>query len=346
MNHRAIFITAVLAMSFSGAGAEEAHVDHLPGNTVVDDAGKSGGTPDRDRDAKPESGQDMGPDMSDGTMPGMRYVRFESRKNHEMNQGVDVPENTESKGGLNHGAKSGEAAMPPDTRDPHAYSDGYDFRPLPRMHMGDQHSYGAFLADRFELAHTSEERYTSYDVLAWYGRDFDRLWFKSEGEVDAGRLQQARSELLWGHALTAFWDAQVGARYDSGVGPGRAWLALGLQGLAPYWFELETTAYVGDAGRSALRVKAEYELLFTQKLILQPRVEAEAYGKSDAGSGLGSGLSGLTAGIRLRYEIRREFAPYIGVEWAGVYGGTADYARAAARAVDETRLVAGVRFWF
>ncbi len=109
---------------------------------------------------------------------------------------------------------------------------------------------------------------------------------------------------------------------------------------------MELTGYLGEGGRTALRLDTEYELLFTQKLILQPRIEANAYGKDDAGRGLGSGLSDLTAGVRLRYEIRREFAPYVGVEWGRRFGETGDLARAAGEDASETAFVAGLRFWF
>ncbi|MBT8128902.1 MAG: copper resistance protein B, partial [Gammaproteobacteria bacterium] len=128
--------------------------------------------------------------------------------------------------------------------------------------------------------------------------------------------------------------------------PDRAWLAFGVQGLAPYWFELDAAAYIGEAGRTAFTLEAEYELLLTQKLILQPRIETNWYGKRDAARGLGDGLSDLSAGLRLRYEIRREFAPYLGVEWARKFGETEDFARAAGLDPDETRFVAGLRFWF
>ena len=120
----------------------------------------------------------------------------------------------------------------------------------------------------------------------------------------------------------------------------------GIQGLAPYWFEVDADVYVGDEGRTALRLDAEYELLLTQKLILQPRIEANFYGKRDAERALGAGLSDLTVAVRLRYELWREFAPYVGIERAGKFGATAEYARAAGEETKETRLVAGVRFRF
>lgn len=247
-------------------------------------------------------------------------------------------------GGMDMGSMSMQGGSPPpDARDPHAYSGGYTRGPLK---LGDEENFGALLVDRLERSRTRDNSFTAYDLLAWYGNTYDRAWLKSEGEIDAGRLQDARTELLWGHAVDTFWDTQLGMRHDSGAGPDRGWLAFGVQGLAPYWFEVEATAYVGDEGRTALRLKAEYELLLTQKLILQPSIEANAYGKRDAERDIGSGLSSLAVGLRLRYEIRREFAPYIGIEWARKFGETADFARAAGADAQDTALVAGLRFWF
>jgi copper resistance protein B len=237
-------------------------------------------------------------------------------------------------------------SAPPDARDPHAYSDGYDFGPIPPPQMGDAHNFGSLLVDRFERVRTSDNSSAEYDMQAWYGGTYDRAVLKAEGERDGGEWQHARTELLWGHAVAAYWDTQLGVRYDGGTEPSRNWLAFGVQGLAPYWFETEVTGYVGERGRTALRFAAEYELLLTQKLILQPRLEANVYGKRDAERALGSGLSDAAAGVRLRYEIRREFAPYVGIERSGKFGATADFARAVGEDTQETRLVAGVRFWF
>lgn len=262
--------------------------------------------------------------MGQGRMPGM---------NHAAHPAANMT-------GMEHGS------MRSAPRDPNAYADGYDFGPIPRPRLGDEHNFASLMMDRLEWVHTKDAAAASYDLQAWYGRDYDRAVLKAEGDVDGGRLQEARSELLWGHAVAPYWDAQLGMRYDSGVDPGRAWLAFGVQGVAPYWFEVDSAAYVSDSGQSALRLSADYELLFTQRLILQPRIEANFYGKSDAARALGAGLSDLTLGLRLRYEIRREFAPYLGIEWSGMYGGTADYARAEGGATKETRYVAGLRFWF
>ncbi|MBU2114719.1 MAG: copper resistance protein B, partial [Gammaproteobacteria bacterium] len=162
-----------------------------------------------------------------------------------------------------------------------------------------------------------------------------------------GKLEESSTELLWSHAIAAYWDGQLGLRLDQVAdGTNRQWLALGVQGLAPYWFEVDVTAYLGSGGRTALSAEAEYELLLTQRLILQARAELTAYGKDDAVNQLGKGLSSLGAGLRLRYEFSRQFAPYVGVEWQNKYGNTADFARLQDASTAETSWVAGVRFWF
>lgn len=243
-------------------------------------------------------------------------------------------------------------SAPADARDPHAYSDGYTLtegpyaQPGPRqLKLADEHAFWSVLGDRLEYQEDSES--TVYDVQAWYGTTYDRLVIKAEGDVADGTLEESSTELLWGHALNAYFDTQFGVRLDQfNDGKDRQWLAFGVQGLAPYWFEVDVTAYVSDDGRTALSAEAEYELLLTQKLILQPRAELNLYGKDDAENGLGSGLSDLAVGLRLRYEFSRQFAPYIGVEWTDTYGDTADYRRAAGQDTSGTKFVAGLRFWF
>lgn len=266
------------------------------------------------------------------------WAQNDAHTNHEVEGAVTAP--------MNHDAMPSEPEPTSGLRDPHAYADGYDFSQFPMRHEGGGFKTGMLLVDKLEALRANGNTSAAYDVQAWYGADFDRTVLKAEGDVDDGELQEGRTELLWAHAISPFWDSQLGVRYDNGVEPDRGWLAFGVQGLAPYWFEVDATAYLGDEGRSALRLNAEYELLFTQKLVLQPSLEVNFYGKSDAERELGSGLSDVTAGIRLRYEFRREFAPYIGVEWLGKYGGTADYARASGQETADARAVAGVRFWF
>ena len=251
----------------------------------------------------------------------------------------------------NMGQMQGGSA-PADARDPHAYSGGHTLtegpyaQPGPRqLKLADEHVFWSVLGDRLEYHEDSES--TVYDIQAWYGTTYDRFVIKAEGDVADGTLEESSTELLWGHALNAYFDTQLGVRLDQyDEGKNRQWLAIGMQGLAPYWFELDVTAYVGDDGRTALSAEAEYELLLTQRLILQPRAELNLYGKDDAQNGLGSGLSDLAVGLRLRYEFSRQFAPYIGVEWTDTYGDTADYRRAAGQDTSGTQFVAGLRFWF
>ncbi|QID17913.1 copper resistance protein B [Nitrogeniibacter mangrovi] len=245
-------------------------------------------------------------------------------------------------------------AAPEGARDPDAYSGGYTLErgpyvlPGPRqLRFADEHRFATLWFDRLERVDTHDATVTAWDAQARIGRDYDKLALKSEGDYGNGRLEEARTEVLWTHAIASFWDTQLGWRHDSGgTDPERDWLAIGVQGLAPYWFEVDATAYVGERGRSALRLSAEYELLLTQRLILQPRAEINVYGKRDEARGIGAGLSDALAGIRLRYEFSRQFAPYAGVEWSGRFGQTADLARQSGTRAKETRLVAGVRMWF
>lgn len=233
--------------------------------------------------------------------------------------------------------------QPEQARDPAAYSDGYGFGPLPRMQMSDQHAFGALVANRLEGQwHANGPPELVYDLQAWYGGSYDRLLLKAEGAVKQGRLDEAHTEAYWSHAVSPYWDALLGLRYDSGEKPGQGWLACGLQGLAPYWVELKVNLYLGHTGQLAARLEAEYELLLTQRLILQPRLEATLYSKRDEQRETGSGLSEVTAGLRLRYEFSREYAPYLGVEW---YLPVGESRRISGKA-EETRLVAGLRLRF
>ncbi|PWK91970.1 copper resistance protein B [Fulvimonas soli] len=184
----------------------------------------------------------------------------------------------------------------------------------------------------------------AWEGEAWWGGDLDRLWLKSEGERGDGGLREARIELLWSHAAAAFWDWQLGVRHDAGGGPSRQWAAFGVQGLAPYWFELSATAYAGSGGRTAARLEASYELRFTQRLLLQPRLELDVYGRDDPARGVRAGLSEAEAGLRLRYEISRRFAPYLGIGWTRRFGRFDPPRRP--EPARETAWVAGVRFWF
>ncbi len=305
------------------------------------------------------NGMDHGA-MDKGSMPGMDHSQMNMGEMKGMDhgamdkgdmKGMDHSQmNMGEMKGMDHGAMDMGAMQggnaPPDARDPDAYSNGLTHGPMKGMDMNDNGVHAQLLVDRLEATHTHDDNSQTLDAQAWFGTDLNKLWINLEAERSGGRLESARTEVLWDHALTAYWNLQTGVRHDSGGGPGRTWAALGIRGLAPYWFELQATAYVGESGRTAARVEAEYDLLLTQRLILQPRLEVNAYGKSDPARGLGSGLSDLEAGVRLRYEITRKFAPYVGVSWGHKFGGTADYARRTGEDASEAKWVAGVKFWF
>jgi copper resistance protein B len=218
------------------------------------------------------------------------------------------------------------------------------FAPLGAAHpTHDQRTHSYWLLDRLEAR---EGGGGAWDATAWIGGDINRLWLRSEGEVADGRVEDASVEALYGRAISPWWDVVGGVRVDTGDGPDRAYAAFGVQGLAPYKFEVQATGYLGTGGRTAARLEAEYDTLLTNRLILQWRSEANLYGGSDPARRLGTGLSTIEAGARLRFEITRRFAPYIGVEVERAVGETADLRRADGDPVNDTRLVAGLRLWF
>lgn len=241
-----------------------------------------------------------------------------------------------------------------DARDPDAYSGGYvrnagpfSLPPSDALLMSDTHNFGSIEFDRFEYVRAQGKEWGAYEGEAWYGNTYDRIVLKAEGEAAGGKLGHAETQLLWRHAAFAFWDTELGVRFDHDEGaPNREWLAFGIKGLAPYWFEVDATAYVGPSGRTALGLSVEYDILLTQKLYLRPEVEVNLYGKNDERRGIGSGLADVTTGLRLKYEITRQFVPYLGVEWSSKFGKTADYAQASGESRRQTRFVAGLSFRF
>ncbi|QQP97223.1 copper resistance protein B [Lysobacter enzymogenes] len=202
------------------------------------------------------------------------------------------------------------------------------------------------VVNRLEAVDADRGSAQAWEGQAWFGSDTDRLWLRSEGERERGRTESANLEALYGRAISPWWDVVAGVRHDFRPQRGQSWAAFGVQGLSPYKFEVSATAYLGERGQTALNLEAEYELLLTNRLILQPLVEVEFYGKDDPRRETGAGLSTAEAGLRLRYEISRKFAPYVGVSWERAFGDTADYRRAHGERVEDTRLVAGVRLWF
>lgn len=202
------------------------------------------------------------------------------------------------------------------------------------------------LADQLEWQKNNDPVGFNWDVSGWIGGDIDRLWIRSEGETSDGKAESAEVQALWGHAITPWWDVVAGARQDFRPGKPQTWLAAGLQGMALYNFETELTAFAGEKGRTALRLEADYDVLLTNRLILQPSFEASIYGKDDEARETGKGLSSTELSLRLRYEVKREFAPYVGVSWSQLYGNTADMAAREEEKDNEVRFLLGARMWF
>ena len=204
------------------------------------------------------------------------------------------------------------------------------------------------MVEQLENRDTDEGTETVFDAMLWIGYDINKLWFKTEVEQFEGKTEEIELQALYSRAIDPYWDLQVGVRHDSYPEDEleRNWLVLGFEGIAPYFIETDVALFIGEEGRSVARLEAEYEIMFTQRLVLSPEVEITLSGKDDPEIGTGSGLTDIEAGLRLRYEIWREFAPYIGINWTGKFGKTADYAEAAGEEKQKTQLVAGFRFWF
>jgi len=203
------------------------------------------------------------------------------------------------------------------------------------------------MADRFEGQSDDGSRSLLWDAQGWYGGDLNKLWIKTEGDYDfdADEVEDAEVQALWSRAIAPYFDVQAGVRHDpepDGLTHG----VVGVQGLAPYWFEVDAAAFVSERGDLTARFEAEYELLLTQRLVLQPRAELELAAQTVTERQLGAGLTGLDLGVRLRYEILPELAPYVGVEWQSALGKTADMAEAAGAGPSGTAFVAGLRLWF
>lgn len=287
---------------------------------------------------------DTTPGMAHGAMPGTNPDAMKSMDHGAMHDMGAMPHGTGTTAGMSMGPMQG-GKPPPGARSPD-YSDGIGHGSMRGMDMRDSAPLGMLLFDQLEIFDGKDGSGQAWAVQGWYGNDSDKLWLRSEGGRSRGRIEDGDVEALWSHAVASFWNTQLGARQDLGDGPSRHWAAFGIQGLAPYWFDLEATGYVGPSGRTAARLRVEYELLFTQRLILQPEFELNAYGRSDPARRLGGGLSDAQFGLRLRYEIRRQFAPYLGVVWTRRFGGTADFARDNHQPIFDRQWVAGVRIWF
>ncbi len=208
-------------------------------------------------------------------------------------------------------------------------------------------NFHSVTVDRLEIGAGDDEDVYLWDVQGWWGTDQHKLWIKTEGEGELDvEPEQAELQLLYSHLWMAFWDWQLGLRYDFEPEPERTYLVAGVQGLAPYRFEVDAALFVSEEGDASVRVEAEYDLYLTQHWVLQPRVELNASFSEADELGLGSGVNSSETGLRLRYEVRRELAPYVGVEWSRLYGETRDLARQHDASTSSTVVVAGVRLMF
>lgn len=217
--------------------------------------------------------------------------------------------------------------------------------------LENENVYGFMLWDLMEVAPGLEGRPLRWDMIGSVGKDYDRFWIKSEGDLSTTRRNgEMEFQALYSHLVAPYWELQVGARLDlayasEGETQTRWQFVLGLEGLAPYWFELEPAILVSQAGEVSAELVGSYDLFVTQRMVLRPRVDLRVAVQEVPEWGISNGLNGVTLGARLRYEIEREFAPYVGVSWTRLIGGTADLAKAEGDRFSEVGLVAGFRVW-
>ncbi len=218
--------------------------------------------------------------------------------------------------------------------------------------IDDNQVFWLVLVDELEYRFNDGTDALNWDVMAWVGGDYQRLWLKTEGEVGVAGdgSGEAELQLLYGQLVSPFWDFQTGLRYDRTFGAGRdrgrAFAVAGLQGLTPYLFEVDAALFISEDGDVSARFEAEYSLLLTQRLILQPELEVNIAAQPVEDFGVGSGFNDIELSLRLRYEVSRQFAPYVGVSWTRKFGQTADFAREDGESTDTFAVVGGLRLLF
>jgi copper resistance protein B len=204
-----------------------------------------------------------------------------------------------------------------------------------------------FILDRFETRSQDGDDLLNWEAQINARTDYQGMAFKTSGErPHSGPTESAEYQLLYQRLVSEFFDAQFGIRYDNQPGPSRTYAVAGLQGLAPYWFEVDANLFLSKEGDASARIEAEYDLLLTQRLVLQPSAEITVAFSDDEEIGLGSGLSSAEVGLRLRYEVSRKFVPYVGINWEKSFGNTADFAREEGEDTEAGSLVIGVSAWF
>lgn len=221
-----------------------------------------------------------------------------------------------------------------------------------RAQVSDNQTFWILLIDQAEYRRHGGANGLRWDVQGWVGKDYDKLWIKTEGlqDVASGGIGEGEVQALYSRLISPFWEFQAGVRYDArwsrAFGPSRAFAVLGFQGIAPYFFDLEPALFISQDGDLSARLTSTYDLLLTQRLILQGRFEVDAALQKVERFGVGSGLNDVELGARLRYELSREFAPYLGISWVRKVFDTSVLARRAGESDSVFSLVAGLRLWF
>ncbi len=203
------------------------------------------------------------------------------------------------------------------------------------------------MGDRLEWQSGRGEDAFVWDAQGWYGNDDNKLWLKTEGEygLTAPTIEEGEIQALWSKPISTYWDLQTGLRYDFEP-KGRTHLVAGVQGLAPYFFEIDAAGFLDTHGQLTARIEAEYDMFLGQRLVLQPRAEINVSAQDIQDLSLGAGLTGFDLGLRLRYDIKREFAPYVGLSWLGSTGKTARLARQSGQDTNAVKLLVGLRAWY
>jgi copper resistance protein B len=218
---------------------------------------------------------------------------------------------------------------------------------LASAEMKDDAIMTRFMLDRFEVRHQDGDDLLSWEAQINARTDYQGMAFKTSGErLNNGPTESAEHQLLYQRLVSEFFDAQFGIRYDNQPGQSRTYTVAGLQGLAPYWFEVDANLFLSDQGDASARIETEYDLLLTQRLVLQPSAEITLAFSDNEEIGVGSGLSSAEVGVRLRYEISRKLAPYVGINWEKSFGNTANFARAEGEDTEVGSWVIGVSAWF
>ena len=227
------------------------------------------------------------------------------------------------------------------------YSDGY--QNTASHHMMSSPNLWSVDAEKLELAHDDHAQQNSgqYELKFWYGNDYNRLYLNTSGEFAQKDLEQASTSLIWWRPFSPYWNTTFGLKQDYvAENTDQTWLGFGISGLAPYWFDVEASVYGALTGHSQLQLNASYDLNISQKWVLQPEVELLAYGKTDVQHRYGAGLAEIKSGLRLRYEITPQFAPYIGFEHERFVGKTAKLYKDLEDDRSSRKILLGLRFWY